>query len=95
MATHVVKVLADVNAVAASSGDTIFCKTPCKIFKCVDNKLNVSIKAIKLDNGLYADLDMEKMTDPSMTIVGKGPTRRILPWSVLQIKKPFWCVLYA
>lgn len=28
MATHVVKVLADVNAVAASNGDTIFCKTP-------------------------------------------------------------------
>ena len=60
MATHVVKVLADVNAVAAASVDTIFCRKPCKFFKCVESKLNVSIKAIKLDNGLYADLDMEK-----------------------------------
>lgn len=67
-------------------------------FKCVESKLNVSIKAIKLDNGLYADLDMEKMTDPSMTILAvKDLDAEQLPDQLARVKNAnaiFWSLNY-
>lgn len=69
MANHVVKSLAEVLAVAAADGDTIYCSNPCKFYKCISDKFKVSVNATKLTNGVYAVLDMEKMADPSIFIV--------------------------